>query len=176
MRNLSIKTSEWVACPPSEAFTLPAQEQLLTLECAHSNSFNYQRLAVRRSEEVFWYLYAWNATGSRVLGVFDTSGQIDFFLALHSDNPLKVPALALQESGSPVRVEAGRLVYPRYAGVYRVGLKSYRVEPDNHQPLLLSMQYIDGYNSQLMGVASEKEACLAIYSHFDARLRGCKMC
>jgi len=176
MRNLRIQATDWVACIPGESFVLPNREQLQALECARSDSFHYQRLAIRRDEEMFWYLYAWDESDSWVLGVFDTAGQADFFLALHTDNPLKVPALKLVDSGQPVRIEAGRLVYPHYAGVYRVGFKSYRVEPDGVAPEQYDMYYIERYNSQFLGMATEKEACLAIYSHFDARLRGCKMC
>jgi hypothetical protein len=176
MRNLTIQATDWVSCLPDASCELPNQERLLTLECARSDQFYYQRLALTRGAEVFWYLYAWNEDASWVLGVFDTAGQADFFLALHTDNPLKVPALELPRSGPPVTVADETLVYADYAGVYRVGFKSYRVETDKLDPELRSMHYVEGYNSQFLGVASEKEACLAIYSHFDARLRGCKMC
>jgi len=176
MRNLNIQASAWVDCRPEAVVTTSHGETVLALECAESEAFHYQCLGIERAGEVFWYLYAWNEASSWVLGVFDTRGQVDFFLALHSDNPLKVPALALAVSGVPVRVERGRLMYPRYAGVYRVGFKSYRVEADHLDADLLGMHYVDRYNSQFLGVAGEKEACLAIYSHFDSRLRGCKMC
>ena len=176
MRNLSIQASEWADCLPDHPALLQPNEALTQLECAESDRFHYQRLGLRRDGEMFWYLYAWNEEAAWVLGVFDTPGQADFFMALHTDDPLKVPALELSASGAPVRVEQGRLVYPRYGGVYRVGFKSYRVEPDSQNAALLSMHYIDRYNSQFLGVADEKEACLAIYSHFDSRLRGCKMC
>lgn len=176
MRNLNTRASGWVDCRPDGVVKTLHGEAVLALDCAETEDFRYQRLGLQRAEETVWYLYAWNEVSSWVLGVFDTAGQVDFFLALHSDNPLKVPALELAESGVPVRVEQGWLHYPGYAGVYRVGLKSYRVEPDQLDAALLSMHYIDRYNSQFLGVAGEKEACLTIYSHFDSRLRGCKMC
>lgn len=177
MRNLKIQASEWQACLPDMAFDLPAGERLLALECCQYRDWYYQRLAVERAGEVFHYLYARSPECTCVLGVFDTPGQADMFLALHNENPLNVPALLQADlDGDAVRVEQGVLCYPRYAGLYRVGFKSYRVENDSADPERRVLQYVDRYNSQGLGVLPEKEACLKIYSHFDGRLRGCKMC
>ncbi|PSL13205.1 hypothetical protein CLV44_11334 [Marinobacterium halophilum] len=177
MRNLSISATPWQACLPDQPVELPAGEQLLALECCEYEHWQYQRLALARAGEAFYYLYAASGAQVWVLGVFDTAGQADMFLALHNDNPLNVPALEQRGLQPPaVSVEEGVLRYPRYAGMYRVGFKSYRVEPDMADADLLMLQYVERYNSQLLGVLPEKEACLAIYSHFDGRLRGCKMC
>lgn len=177
MRNLKVLASAWQNCQPDESFALPDGEQLLALECCEYEDWRYQRLALTRSGEMFQYLYAMSSEGVWVLGVFDTPGQADFFLALHNENPLMVPAL-LQAGmeGDAVRVEQGRFRYPQYEGLYRVGFKSYRVDPDTDDASLKSLLYVDRYNSQGLGVLPEKEACLKIYSHFDGRLRGCKMC
>lgn len=177
MRNLKVKASDWVGCLPDSASVVPAGEQLQTLECCQYEVWTYQRMLLMRGTEAFYYLYASSADKTWVLGVFDTADQAEFFLALHNDNPLNVPALEVSGlAGLAVRVEQGVLRYPDYKGLYRVGFKSYRVEPDSGDERLRTLLYVDRYNSQLLGVLPEKEACLAIYSHFDGRLRGCKMC
>lgn len=156
---------------------MPEGEELLTLESCGYDDWHYQRLAVSRLEEPFHYLYASSSEGVWVLGVFDTPGQADVFLALHNENPLKVPALKQTGlMGDAVRVEEGVLSYPRYQGLYRVGFKSYQVNPDPLDARQRLLTYVDRYNSQGLGSLPEKEACLTIYSHFDGRLRGCKMC
>ncbi|MBT00201.1 MAG: hypothetical protein CMI01_16210 [Oceanospirillaceae bacterium] len=185
MRNLTIKASSW------KPQALPGdlnQDQhpvvgsgLLSHDICRSDAFLYHRLAVDVSGEVHWYLYALALTGEPslfVLGVFDTPGQVDFFLALHSDNPLKVPALRQLEAGAGwLRVdEEGVLTYPHYAGIYQVGLKSYLVEPLAEHPGWVSARYADRDHVEYLGEGTEKEMCLSVYSHFDARLRGCKMC
>lgn len=182
MRNLHVQASDWQRCMPQEAFAMPEGEALLALECCQyqhpqGSDWRYQRLAVERDGEILYYLYACSDGDVWVLGVFDTAAQGDFFLALHNDNPLNVPAL-LQAGlkGDAVRVEQGQLRYPHYEGLYRVGFKSYQVERDSLDSGLRSLVYVDRYNSQGLGVLPEKEACLKIYSHFDGRLRGCKMC
>ncbi|MBA4501185.1 hypothetical protein [Marinobacterium marinum] len=177
MRNLEVLASQWCVCLPDESFELAVDEQLLTLECCRYEGWRYQRLALQRGDETFYYLYAMSEEGVWVLGVFDTPGQADFFLALHNEDPLMVPAL-LQPvlAGDAVRVEQGKLCYPRYEGLYRVGFKSYQVAVDQVDAGLRTLLYVERYNSQGLGVLPEKEACLKIYSHFDGRLRGCKMC
>lgn len=177
MRNLKVLASDWHSCLPEASFEMPKGEQLLALECCQYQEWRYQRLTLTRSGEAFHYLYTCTTEGVWVLGVFDTPEQVDFFLALHNDNPLNVPALLQAgQAGNAVRVEGGLLCYPRYEGLYRVGFKSYQVDRDSADPALRSLLYVDRYNSQGLGVLPEKEACLKIYSHFDGRLRGCKMC
>ncbi len=177
MRNLKVLASDWQTCLPAEPYRLPEGEQLLALECCRFENWCYQRLALWRSGEVFHYLYASSSEGVWVLGVFDTPAQVDFFLALHNHNPLQVPALLqVGLEGDAVRVEQGVLCYPHYEGLYRVGFKSYQVDQEGEDPNMRSLIYVDRYNSQGLGVLPEKEACLKIYSHFDGRLRGCKMC
>ncbi len=177
MRKLKVLADDWQSCLPMEPFALPENERLLALECCRFEDWRYQRLDLMRSGEAFHYLYAASSDGVWVLGVFDTLGQVDFFLALHNDNPLQVPALMQAGlEGDAVRVEQGQLCYPRYEGLYRVGFKSYQVDRDAVDSNSRSLMYVDRYNSQGLGVLPEKEACLKIYSHFDGRLRGCKMC
>ncbi|KEA62848.1 hypothetical protein ADIMK_2957 [Marinobacterium lacunae] len=113
-----------------------------------------------------------------MLGVFDTPGQVDFFLSLHTDNPLKVPALRQFDAG-PGWLRLGRdgeLHYPHYSGVYQVGLKSYRVMPVAAQEGMFNASYGDRDHVDYLGQGSEKEVCLLVYGHFDSRLRGCKLC
>ncbi len=177
MRNLKVQASEWQDCVPSAAFVMPDDEQLQALECCSHKDWRYQRLTLKRSGELFCYLYASSPEAVWVLGVFDTPGQADFFLALHNENPLMVPALQQAGlAGAAVRIEQGVLRYPSYEGLYRVGFKSYQVDRDAVDDSLRSLMYVERYNSQGLGVLPEKEACLKIYSHFDGRLRGCKMC
>lgn len=177
MRRLEVLATPWQDCLPASPFALAAPERLLALRCCRHGEVRYQHLAIERAGEPFHYLYA--ASGQRVwvLGVFDTAAQADLFLALHNANPLFVPALEqIGRSAPAVRVEQGRLCYPRYAGLYRVGLKSYRVDEDTGDSRLRLVQYVDRYHVQGLGVLPEKEACLAVYSHFDGRLRGCGLC
>jgi hypothetical protein len=113
--------------------------------------------------------------GVWVLGVFDHFDQLQMFLALHNDNPLKVPALRIDQKWPAVNYQKSTLIdYPHYQGVYRVGFKSYRVSEEIDGYLV---DYIDGYKAEQLGVLeTEVEACLTLYSHFDSRTRGCKMC
>ncbi|MBV1789592.1 hypothetical protein KQ940_16175 [Marinobacterium sp. D7] len=187
MRDLRIQASRWQSQPlPAEAanggFPTPVPPaSLLDYSICRSTDFLYHRLGLDVDGEPYWYLYALSLTGAPtlwVLGVFDTAGQVDFFLALHSDNPLKVPALRQFEAG-PGWLQlntAGQIHYPHYAGVYQVGLKSYRVVPVAAEPGLFSASYSDRDHVDYLGQASEKEICLLVYGHFDSRLRGCKLC
>lgn len=150
-----------------------------SLESFETAHFSYQRLNLNNR----YYLYAeglielgGSERGVWVLGVFDTVEQSDMFLALHIDNPLKVPALRIESDWPVVQfTDASLDAFAHYQGVYRVGFKSYRVTPTESDTLLV--EYIDGYKSELLGECEgEVEACLKVYSHFDARTRGCKMC
>lgn len=183
MRNLQASTTPWADWMPIEHSAL-----LAGFCCDHSDSLAdtgkpvWRYLLVQVAEsvgETSWCLYALDQAENKtyVLGVFDTRDQAEFFLALHSDNPLKVPALLTDELQWPLLVLSaeGQLIRARYQGVYKVGLKSYRVQQDE-QSGLFTLTYIDRYHTEYLGEAAEKEACLMIYSHFDARLRGCKMC
>lgn len=174
MRNLSVQATPWQSVEYAEVPRLVSGEALLSLDECRFDGWRYQRLLLERAGERFCYLYADDGQVAWVLGVFDTAGQADFFLALHNDNSLKVPALRLNTEAPSVRLESGVLVYPCYAGVYRVGFKSYLVDRDDSGAT--RVQYIDRYKTQMLGEGGEKDMCLAVYSHFDARLRGCKMC
>ncbi|MBV0933570.1 hypothetical protein [Marinobacterium weihaiense] len=177
MRNLSILATPWRDVSPPGPVELPDGDRLESLSQCDYDGWHYQRLTLYRQDERFVYLYAMFAGRVWVLGVFDTPDQADLFLALHNANPLNVPALEqTDQAGEAVFIDQGRLVYPLYQGLYRVGFKSYQVEIDSKNVCLRAMLYVDRYNSQGLGVLPEKEACLAIYSHFDGRLRGCKMC
>lgn len=174
MRDITPQTTVWELC------SLDVQG-LQVWQCQHVNqqgdhpTWQYQ-LSCLEKQESFWYLHAKEYENDQVfvLGCFDTRGQADFFLALHSMNPLNVPALVALDQGWPALLERD-IQQPVYAGTYRVGFKSYRVEKDPDSGLL-SLAYVDRYHTDYLGLATEKEACLLIYSHFDARLRGCKMC
>jgi hypothetical protein len=183
MRNLQANTTPWNDWMPLEHPAL-----LAGFRCDHSDSLAdsgdpaWRYLLVQVSEsagEIFWCLYALDQAQNKtyVLGVFDTRDQAEFFLALHSDNPLNIPALLTDELRWPLLALSadGQLIRARYQGVYKVGLKSYRVQADDAAGMF-SLWYVDRYHTEYLGVAAEKEACLMIYSHFDARLRGCKMC
>ncbi len=169
MRQLSITSTDWA---------LQAKGDDWSLFASANDRFNYLRLVLPTKE----YLYAegelelgQSERGVWVLGVFDHFEQLQHFLALHNDNPLKVPALRIEQSW-PVVVyhEQSLLDFPRYSGVYRVGFKSYRV---TQEPGGYPVEYVDGYKAELLAVLeSEVEACLVLYSHFDSRTRGCKMC
>lgn len=187
MRNLKIKATRWqTQSLPSDteraAFAAPVlPDNLMDYSICRSDSFLYHRLGVEEGGERYWYLYALSLTGEPslwVLGVFDTPEQVDFFLALHSDNPLNVPGLRQLEAGAGwLRVnDAGKPVYPHYTGVYQVGLKTYRVAAVSSQPGLYTASYGDRDHVEYLGESSEKEICLMVYSHFDGRLRGCKLC
>ncbi|KGK42328.1 hypothetical protein LH51_08225 [Nitrincola sp. A-D6] len=183
MRNLQANTKPW-----DEWMSLDHPALLAGFRCDHCDSLVdsgepvWRYLLVQVSEsvgEISWCLYALEQAQNKtyVLGVFDTRDQAEFYLALHSDNPLKVPALLTDELQWPMLelTTGGQLLRARYQGVYKVGLKSYRVQA-NEESDLLTLWYIDRYHTEYLGEAAEKEACLKIYSHFDARLRGCKMC
>ena len=63
MRNLHVQASDWQPCMPREAIAMPEGEALLALECClyqhpQGPCWCYQRLAVERAGEVFYYLYA----------------------------------------------------------------------------------------------------------------------
>ncbi len=170
MRQLAINATPWQLIASGEGWALS--------ECANPH-FNYLSLTIEDRH----YLYAeglielgQDERGVWVLGVFDSREQLQMFLALHTDNPLKVPALRIESSWPAVQFNEGELEsYPTYQGVYRVGFKSYRVTPTESGTLLV--EYIDGYKAELLGeFQGEVEACLKVYSHFDARTRGCKMC
>lgn len=187
MRNLKIKATRWQeqslpADTGRETFAAPLlPDNLMDHSICRSDSFLYHRLGIEEGGEHYWYLYALSLTGEPslwVLGVFDTPGQVDFFLSLHSDNPLKVPGLRQLEAGAGwLRVnDAGQVVYPHYSGVYQVGLKTYRVAAVVSQPGIYTASYGDRDHVEYLGEASEKEVCLLLYSHFDSRLRGCKLC
>ena len=169
MRQLKVSAEEW---------SLQAEGEGWSLYTSANERFNYLRLVLPIQE----YLYAEGTLelglperGVWVLGVFDHFDQLQLFLALHHNNPLKVPALRIEQSWPVVKYQEQSLIdYPHYSGVYRVGFKSYRVtqEIDGYR-----VEYLDGYKAELLGVlSSEVEACLALYSHFDSRTRGCKMC
>lgn len=176
MRDLKVQATAWVPVDlPANCDLAPGEELVALHECTRED-WHYQRLVIKRDQEPFCYLYVDDGSSSWVLGVFDTTGQAEFFLALHNANPLFVPAL-LQESSAPaVKLEQEQLIYPVYTGLYRVGLKSYRVEAVEGQAGTVSAEYIDRYHVELLGQGGEKEVCLLVYSHFDGRLRGCKMC
>lgn len=187
MRDLKIQAGRWQpqALPVDTSvghFAAPVLPgNLLDHSICRSRDFLYHRLGVQVDGEPYWYLYALSLTGEPslwVLGVFDTAGQVDFFLALHSDNPLKVPALRQLEAGAGwLKLGAdGELHYPHYSGIYQVGMKSYRVVPIASEPGLYSAGYGDRDHIDYLGQADEKEICLLVYSHFDSRLRGCKLC
>jgi len=187
MRDLKIGASRWLEqVPPAASGNdgFPRAERpagLIDYSICRSDDFLYHRLGVEVAGEPWWYLYALALSGEPalwVLGVFDTPGQVDFFLALHRDNPLKVPALRQLDAAAgwlQVDVE-GRLSYPHYSGVYQVGLKSYRVEALADGSGHYRAHYADRDHVEYLGEATEKEICLKVYSHFDGRLRGCKLC
>jgi hypothetical protein len=183
MRNLQANTTPWDDWMPLDHPAL-----LTGFRCDHRESlvestepaWRYRLVQLSESATEFtWCLYALDQAQSKtyVLGVFDTRDQAEFFLALHSENPFKVPALLTDELQWPLlELNAdGQLLRARYQGVYKVGLKSYRVQIDEESGLF-TLAYVDRYHTEYLGEAAEKEACLMIYSHFDARLRGCKMC
>lgn len=169
MRQLTINSTDW---------SLEASGADWSLYSSANERFNYLRLALATKE----YLYAEGELemglpdrGVWVLGVFDHFDQLQMFLALHNDNPLKVPALRIDQKWPAVNYQKSTLIdYPHYQGVYRVGFKSYRVSEEIDGYLV---DYIDGYKAEQLGVLeTEVEACLTLYSHFDSRTRGCKMC
>lgn len=187
MRQLNMRAGRWQeqvlpTAGGSDAFTLAARPAgLIEYALCRSDDFLYHRLGVGVAGDPYWYLYALALSGEPalwVLGVFDTPGQVDFFLALHSDNPLNVPALRqLDAAAGWLQVDtSGRLQYPHYSGVYQVGLKSYRVEALNDGSGHYRAHYADRDHEEYLGEAVEKEICLQVYSHFDSRLRGCKLC
>ena len=121
MRQLMINATPWQL--------IASGDDWVVTECTN-NCFNYLSLMVQDRH----YLYAeglielgLDEHGVWVLGVFDTSEQLQLFLALHTDNPLKVPALRIESSWPAVQFNEGELEsYPTYQGVYRVGF--------NHRP------------------------------------------
>ncbi|MDI3325481.1 hypothetical protein QKW35_13950 [Pontibacterium granulatum] len=137
--------------------------------------FHYYLYTRREGKDTSCYLYAWQLKPHRayVLGVFDTRSQALLFVDLHRGNPLKVPAL-ITPLEQPRFVADGW--HQPYVGVYRIGYKSYRVSRLEAGTGLHSVDFLDRYKVQHLGVFSEKESCLEVYSHFDTRLRGCSMC
>ena len=132
-----------------------------------------------------WRLYGMSKTNldaefpselNQILGVFDTEGQASYYVDLHSENPLFIPALTLRSCDLDISKGIYVSNLPPYAGVYRVGFKSYVVAISERDPALRSLTYVDRYRTQYLGEANELESCLILYSHFDQRLRGCKMC
>jgi len=174
---------DWEPLPQPVHPDLLVHSGLVGRDPSYSNlltGWYYVKACIRLSDGPSWYLYARDAEGGNcfILGVFDTEGQLDFFLSLHRENPLKVPGLRADSMPwPPVTLDdGGELSFPRYVGVYLVGMKSYRVEADEVNAGLYFVNYRDRYHTEYLGEASEKDACLLLYSHFDARLRGCKMC
>lgn len=145
------------------------------LERWDEHEFHYYLYTLQEGAETSCYLYAWELQPQRayVLGVFDTRSQALWFVELHRSNLLKVPAL-ITSLEQPVFVSG--VWHQPYEGVYRVGHKSYRVTCSGEETDLHSVDFIDRYKVQHLGVFPEKEGCLQVYSHFDARLRGCSMC
>ncbi|WP_370280396.1 hypothetical protein [Pontibacterium sp.] len=137
--------------------------------------FHYYLYTRQEEGNTSCYLYAWQLNPQRayVLGVFDTRAQALWFVELHRGNPLKIPAL-ITPLAQPHFVSDSW--YQPYEGVYRVGHKSYRVSRLEEAVGLYSVDFIDRYKVQHLGVFPEKESCLEVYSHFDTRLRGCSMC
>lgn len=138
--------------------------------------------ALSVTETHAWYLYtsspeqAADGVIDTVLGVFDTLDQLRFFLTRYDENRLFIPALKYRTPWPVCHIASNTLVYPRFEGVYRVGFKSYTVEVDTQNPELRVVHYIQDYRTQYLGCVPEKDACILLYSHFDQRLRGCKMC
>lgn len=147
-----------------------------------TDTFLYRLLHLSLDAGERWYLYATRIQEEDkstdeveyVLGVFDNIGQAEYFLTLHQENELKIPALRLAQP-AVLRVEAGIPYYPVYAGVYRVGFKSYVVAKTDDLKVR-SVNYVQSYKTQYLGEFEEVECCLAIYMHFDTRLRGCSIC
>ena len=139
------------------------------LDAYSTNDFDYQRLEDQGST----YLYARsreNLDETYVLGAFDTPEQADLFVALHQRNPLFVPALRADFDWPVIDAKSAP-----YEGIYRVGFKAYRV--GRTEAGWLRVEYSERYAHELIGeVESEIDACLAVYNHFDRRLRGCKLC
>ena len=160
---------EWQGHPgQSGEFYLPLQPQIGDSP-PDSNCWEYQRLLVAGAILLYARTLG-EASETFVLGAFDTPQQADLFVALHQQNPLFVPALKVDFSW-PVAASAP----VPYEGVYRVGLKAYRVVrlPDG----AVQVEYSEGYKTELVGEAkSDVDACLLVYNHFDGRLRGCKLC
>lgn len=138
-----------------------------------TEAFEYRSLRLQDERQQQVTLYARSQTDPHqrlVLGVFDTPAQADLFVSLHQQNPLFVPALkaAFDWPEDPLTVV-------HYEGVYRVGMKSYRVQALSESGW--RVEYIEGYRAQLLGDAiSATDACMMVYNHFDGRLRGCKLC
>ena len=169
MRYLSVASTDW---------SLQAKGPDWSLYSIANERYNYLRLVLPTKE----YLYAegelelgLSDRGVWVLGVFDHFEQLQLFLGLHKDNPLKVPALRIEQNWPVVKYQKSVLIdYPHYQGVYRVGFKSYRVTQEING---CRVEFVDGYKAELLGVVeTEVDACLTVYSHFDSRTRGCKMC
>ena len=160
---------DWQINPgQSGEFYLPLQPQIGD-STSGLNGWEYQRLQVAGALLLYARAFC-EESETVVLGAFDTAQQADLFVALHQQNPLFVPALKVEFSW-PV-VDSAPVPYE---GVYRVGLKSYRVVklPDG----AVQVEYSEGYKTELVGEAqSDVDACLLVYNHFDARLRGCKLC
>lgn len=180
----------WQPYPLEEADRLPANWQVWQAKGLNPNNsdppqtWHYLCVQVQppkqgKTQAASWYLYALAEPLAQVyvLGVFDCPEQMQLFLNWHAEKVLKVPALQPDTPCWPPWCgEAGAQQLLPYAGTYRVGFKSYRVEPVEGQPQLRSLTFMDRYFIQALGEAPEKEACLLLFSHFDARLRGCKMC
>lgn len=146
-----------------------------SLERWDEPEFHYYLYTRQEGVETSCYLYAWELKSQRayVLGVFDTRPQALWFVELHRSNPLKVPVL-ITPLEQPMFVSG--VWHQPYEGVYRVGYKSYRVTRLEEGEGLYSVDFIDRYKVQHLGIFSQKESCLHVYSHFDTRLRGCSMC
>ncbi len=176
MRNLDIKATPWQQEVLPDALHLPSGVEAVVLETCQFEGWHYQRLQLQTVSGLKCYLYVDDGDQAWVLGVFDTLGQADFFLALHNANPLYVPTLLIEQHAPAVRMVDQQLHWPVYAGLYRVGFKSYRVELVETEADWVRAEYIDGYRVESLGEGPEIEVCLQVYSHFDGRLRGCKMC
>jgi len=155
------------------AWRVETNQSHLEVAYWHSENFEYQRIVHRTESGQAVYLYAKSRAEPDsifALGAFDTPAQADFFTALHRDNPLFVPALSCTLMWQDLASST-----PVYEGVYRVGMKSYRVQqlPDS----IWRVDYLEGYRAELLGeVDNAIDACLLVYNHFDGRLRGCKLC
>ncbi len=166
----------------ASVWTSVAETERFSLKEYASSNFSYQCLELREPVTRI-YLYAFGRetpdqqAGSYILGVFDLKAQAEHFLHLHRLNHLNIPCLRVGRDQPMVQVEGDHLIdYQRYEGVYTVGLKSYRVYHPNDSDLL-RIEYMDRYQVELLGETDDEvQSCLWVYSHFDARLRGCRVC
>lgn len=149
-----------------------------------SIEFDYYRLSLECPDQLTLYLYAVEKKQQfgYVLGVFDSEGQLDWFLQQHRLNALNVPALRVEMTGEQffANIESAQLIdFQDFQGVYRVGYKSYqvvRLEQSLVEDKSYLLSFIDRYKVTELGTFNEKDACVELYNHFFNRLSGCKMC